>query len=147
MSYDLQAFLLPPGGDPEEALEALETDLDRPPTGEERDRMTRLAKALQATVASLEAGYPEDAIELSEDRFQVSVYANEAMISIPYWFDGAEAREVLAVALECARAIRETAGFVVWDPQLDRLLDERATVDELAEAYRSGREYVRGLDE
>lgn len=109
--------------------------------------MTRLAKALQATVASLEAGYPEDAIELSEDRFQVSVYANEAMISIPYWFDGAEAREVLAVALECARAIRETAGFVVWDPQLDRLLSERATVDELAEAYGSGREYVRGLDE
>lgn len=147
MSYDLQAFLLPPGGDPEEALEALESDLDRPPTGEERDRMTRLAKALQGAVASFEATYPGDAIELSEDRFQVSVYANEAMIAIPYWFDGAEARQVLAVALECARAIRDTAGFVVWDPQLDRLLDERATVEELAEAYASGREYVRGLDE
>ena len=101
MSYDLQAFPLAPGGDPEEVLEALETDVERPPTGEERDRMRRLATALVEAVPSFETGDRDDAIELSEDRFEVSVYANEAMVSIPYWLSSLAVGSGGGVGVRC----------------------------------------------
>lgn len=149
MSYDLQALRLSPGEDVEAALEELGADEDRAPTSEERDRMERIAAALEAAVPSLDRVEIEDAIELSEeeDRVQVSIDAGEAAISIPYWFDGSEAQEVLALALRCAHVLRETGGFAVWDPQLDRLVDQDTVVAELEQAYAVGREQVRTLEQ
>lgn len=148
MSYDLEAFPLPPGSDPEEALEALEEeeDVDRSPTEREREWMRGLAAALRAAAPELEAAELDDVVELSQERFEVSVFAGQAGIAIPYWFDGAEALEVLKLALGCASVLREAGGLAVWDPQLGSLLDEHTPVSRLAEAYAIGREQVRRLE-
>lgn len=136
MSYDLQALELAPGADVEEALEALE---ERAPTDEERHGMQRVASALQAAAGSLRRSDQQDLIELSDDRLDITLYADEAAISIPYWFSGSEADDVLAMALACARVLRDVGGFAVWDQQLDRLVDAGTTAVQMREAYDAGR--------
>ncbi len=147
MSYDLHAFRLPPGTDPEDALEALEGGAGDPPTGQERDWMRTLGDALAAAVPALERTELDDALELTDHHLQVNVYTDQAAISIPYWFDGEEAQTALAEALACARVLRETGELSVFDPQLDALIEPATPVEQLAEVYAQGREHVRRLGE
>lgn len=147
MSYDLHAFGLSPGSDPEHALEALEEAVFRAPSEQEREGMRHLAAALRAAVPALEPVELDDAIELSEEGFQVTVDATGGAISIPYWFDGDEARAVLDRALECARVLRHAGELAVWDPQLDALVEDHTPVEDLADAYAEGRRYAGRLDE
>ena len=137
MSYDLDAVRLPAGMAIEEfyesgAREELAED-DTPPTPGEREEMERLATALQAVDGSAERFDGDDVIDINDQFVQVSVYAKEAGISIPYHFDGPEAQAATSRALAYARVLREVGGYTIYDPQTEEVVDgSHSTLGEYA---------------
>jgi hypothetical protein len=125
MSYDLDAFPLPPGVSADEFVESggrerLAED-DSPASAEERSAMQRAAEALLAVDPSAERADGDGWIEINSEAMQVSLYAREAAISIPYW--GGDADAVMARAFEYARVLVQTLGYTVWDPQTGSVVD------------------------
>jgi hypothetical protein len=125
MSYDLDAFPLPPGVSAQEFVESGDREEhsadESPPTEAERAAMERAAEALLAVDPSAERTDGDDWIEINADAMQVSLYAHEAAISIPYW--GGDADAVMARAFEYARVLHQMLGYTVWDPQTDSVVD------------------------
>jgi hypothetical protein len=84
MSYDLEAYRLPPGADPATYEPDEDADL-RPPTPEERAAMARLADALHGVDPSAERYDDELFIEIdTAQAIQVSLYADSAGVTVPY---------------------------------------------------------------
>jgi hypothetical protein len=125
MSYDLDAFALPPGRSPEEFLESGDrerlADDDSPATAEERAAMERAAAALEAVDPGAERGDGDGWIQINAEATQVTLYAREAGIAIPYW--GGDADAVMERAFEYARVLSESLGWPVWDPQTGAVVD------------------------
>jgi hypothetical protein len=69
--------------------------------------MERTAAAL-LELDSAERFDDEEAIEITGEAVQVSLFAREAGVSIPYWFEGDEADAALERAFAYARVIAET---------------------------------------
>jgi hypothetical protein len=150
MSYDIDAFRVPPGRTAEEFLESGgREELDEsPPTAEERARMERVAAALQAIDPEAVRAEDEDFIEISTDALQVSVYAREAAVTIPYWFSGDDAEAVLARAFAYARVLEDEGGFTVSDPQTGAIVDfATLDLDAVARVYARGVQVVDDIRE
>jgi hypothetical protein len=128
MSYDLSAFPLPAGMSAAEYVEseAYESADDSPPTEEERAAMERAAAALMALDPSAERIDLEHDIEINADTVQISLFAREAGISVPYWYEGAEADAVMDRVFAYARVLAETLGYTVWDPQTATVVEAGA---------------------
>lgn len=121
MSYDLQAFRLPPGMDPE-AWIAGDERADEPPTPEQRRETERLVAAVLDHDLEGERFDDDDVIELDYDPIQISFFAGEVGLSMPYWFEGEEAEAMTARLFGFADVlIRE--GLTVWDPQADAVVE------------------------
>jgi hypothetical protein len=54
---------------------------------------------------------------------QITIRSNHVFISVPYWYQGKEARDVFDLVAAYTRAIAETAGYFVYDPQTDQSYD------------------------
>ncbi len=141
MSYDLSAFHLPPGADPS----TYEPDLDEePPTPEQRASMKRLAEAIAAVDAEAERHDGDDFIEFdTADAIQISLYADQAAISVPYWYEGERADAVMARIQHYAAVLTEVGGYTVWDPQTEEVV----TGPGAGHAYSAGVEAVKRLAE
>jgi hypothetical protein len=130
MSYDLDGFPLPPGRTAQEFIESGDrealADDDSNPTPEQRAAMERTAAALMEIDPSVERFEDDEAIELTGEAIQVSLFAREAGITIPYWFEGDEADAVLARAHAYARVIADTLGYTIFDPQTGEVVDTAA---------------------
>ena len=101
--------------------------------------MERVAAGLLALDPAAERFDGEGFIEISTDSMQVSVYAREAAITIPYWFSGDEAEPVLERAFAYARVLHDTGGFAVADPQTGEIVDfDDLDVDRVAALYARG---------
>src|SRR5262245_32061824 len=117
-----------------------------PPTAEAEVRKQRLARALIAENPELEPfefEYGEiarfDGISEEEARvryrhvelngpekgngIQITLYDDNASITIPYWHQPDAARLVFGEVWGYLRVLRESGGFFVYDPQLDRVVD------------------------
>jgi hypothetical protein len=88
-----------------------------------------------------------DAIEFSKEPIELLVHTGGASISLPYWFDGEAARDILELLLEYAALVREHLGLAVWDPQLEQWIDNGTTVADLEPIYAVGRDAVRRITE
>jgi hypothetical protein len=125
MSYDLDAFPLPPGVSAAEFLESgarerLAED-DSPPTDEQWAAMERAAEALLAVDPSAARGDGDGWIQINAEAMQVDVHPREAAVTVPYW--GGDADAVMARAFEYAKVLSETLGYAVWDPQTGEVVD------------------------
>ena len=54
---------------------------------------------------------------------QITLYDEYATVTVPYWHTGAKAQEVFEEIWEYLRVIRDKAEFVIFDPQVERILD------------------------
>lgn len=54
---------------------------------------------------------------------QITIFDNNVSIIVPYWYSGDKAREVFNKISEYAKIIRQTAGYFVYDPQIDKVFD------------------------
>jgi len=134
MSYDLFAFPLRPGEDPSEAYEGLHEE----ETIESDADMRALVDALVTAVPALtRSGGEDEEVELTSPELQLLVSAGSVAVSIPYW--SSLDRDVLRRRLErVTDTIRSATGFVVYDPQLERLLESGDDLDEVIGAVGAG---------
>jgi hypothetical protein len=131
VSWDLD--LVPPehGDDPHEWLEEAEID----------------AEAARGHVEALERRFPdferfgpsEFGYELSMPEssglpLQVGLYGTHASITVAYWDLGERTEELAERLVGVASALHEETGWVVYDPQDDRVVG----LDELADVFGAG---------
>lgn len=149
MSYDLHGFRVPPGMSVEayyedEERESAVLDEDPTPSAEERAEMERLAAALLASAPRLERTDHADVIELvTPDAIQVSLFRQEAAITVPYWYQGDKADDILIELYELAEVITRESGFAFYDPQTG----EEVSGPGSAAAYGSGFEATQRIAE
>jgi hypothetical protein len=152
MSYDLDLFRAPPHGDPLEAARASyeggEAVGPLEPDSGWRERMQAAAAALTEADFSLEAerageGTDDERIELNGPEegsgLQVLIFASAAYVHLPFWHTGEDARQAWEQAWMLLRVLQRETGWLVYDPQLDRMLD----LDADAAAVEA--EYARGV--
>ena len=78
----------------------------------------------------IELNGPEDG-----NGIQVVLHDDSATIAVPYWHLGAQANAVFEEIWEYLRVIKDVAGYVAYDPQLDRILDLERDLKETLNAY------------
>lgn len=123
MSYDIELFPVPDGVDP------VEHHHRQPLARSEPD--PHLAQRLGPLIEQLGQQLPHadrfespSHIELSDDRgIQVSLFANAAAVTVAYWHDGEKAETCIELAYLCAHTIHRHTGYIIYDPQLDRVID------------------------
>ncbi|MDQ3632039.1 MAG: hypothetical protein M3417_12370 [Actinomycetota bacterium] len=123
MSYDLIGVRPHVGESVAEAVERLEEFEDASPSPQARAEIKRIAAALLDidTSAHLHEDSDERTMELSPDRFQVSVFEHEAAITIPYWTSGTDDASLDAVA-PYIEVLRSAGGFVIFDLQTEEVV-------------------------
>lgn len=148
MSYDIFCYKSKSGmPDEEEANLVIETDGDKWAVKEkDESRKIALVKALKkinprlqafdfdyGEIANLTATTIEEAknkfshIELNSSEgdlaVQLIIYDNHVYINVPYWYQGEKATLLFEELSSYINVIRETAGYLVYDPQEGRAYD------------------------
>jgi hypothetical protein len=54
---------------------------------------------------------------------QITIFGETVSITVPYWYSGEKANEVLKNINEYAKVIRQTVGYFAYDPQTDKVFD------------------------
>ncbi|GIF77209.1 hypothetical protein [Asanoa siamensis] len=132
MSYDLT--FLPKTDDQswEEAMAAAEEaeDGDAPSA----QVWAELLAAARQELGEVEVFESEDSYELDHEPsgIQLSYYAGEAAISVPYWHRAERARAVVDSIYRLGAAVERLTGLRGFDPQLELPLTEAAARHDLA---------------
>jgi len=123
----------------EEALEAIEVRAmekepwDSPASEAMRSEWNRIADLLLECNPGMSKFESTNSLELTDENtgLQVSLYASEADISVPYQHAGDTAQEIMALARKLALILEKETGLVGYDGQLGRrFLDTPRTSQE-----------------
>ncbi len=163
MSYDLLLFPRREGEDPESTARALLADESEeinpgPVVPEKEQRKEAVKMALQAANPRLEQ-FPfdyqeiakEEGITLAEAKvryrhielngpedgngIQITLFDDSASVTVPYWHQGKAAETVFQEIAQYLRAIQATAGYFVYDPQLEQVIDPVADLEDATTTY------------
>lgn len=136
MSYDL--IFVPKAEDQtwDDALEAVEEaaeedDGDGPPSAEVWGRVLLAAGKVLGEV-SVFAGASNYEMDHQPTGIQVSYYAQEAAITVPYWYRGDDARAIVETIYRLGQVVQAETGLPGYDPQVELPLAEAAAQPQLA---------------
>ncbi|MEZ5980249.1 MAG: hypothetical protein R3F34_18835 [Planctomycetota bacterium] len=155
MSYDLVLFRPRPGETVEQARSRAlappdidPADPDALPFGPLDADVDSLVTGLVGAVSNLERFDAPGLVELTEPSlgFQITFMGSVIHVSIPFWYDGAEAVEVLATVGRALDTLHRTGGYAVHDSQSEKLLDGSDGYRIDAASYEVGRAVVRDLE-
>ena len=75
--------------------------------------------------------------DLGDDSFgvQIQLFDDEAALTIPYWHEGAKAEACFAQVWEIIGVICHETGYAIFDPQMDRTLNEGENFDAALQTY------------
>lgn len=163
MSYDIYLLKLEQGEPIDKAIERIFSEESEEinhglPNPEKERQKQRLAAELIKKNADLEIfrfGYKEIAatygiseeearikyrhIELNgpEDGsgIQITLYDDSATVTVPYWYKGEKARATLEEVWEYLKIIQREAGYFVYDPQLEVVLDLSSDFSKVMSPY------------
>jgi len=162
MSYDLYFFKPLDGESVDEAYERLFDESgevgEGPITPDKESLKERLASALISSGSGLEKFQFDYAslaksLKLSEEEarrqwrhieinspedgngIQITIEDDSASIAIPYWHQGSDARAAFEEIWGYAKVLEKEAGYVAYDPQLERPIDISSDLDEVIETY------------
>jgi hypothetical protein len=154
MSYDFMMFVLPTDMTVHEVLDAIEKNIDAPNFFDEKGK--QLSRAIANTLRGknptldwqpyTQANY--ELIELNEsgdedlDGIQISIFPNEIGVTVPYWHEGERARQVFLKIWDYLKIIEEMTAYVIYDPQLGRVIDLTVDFNEVLTRYDGGVAYV-----
>jgi hypothetical protein len=172
VSYDLYAIPVGAGEDPADALDAAmeAEDGEITWTDEQVARAERLAASLQALNPRLERFIFDQAeiakalgvtaaearaqwrhIELNppvgDSPIQVTIHADHASLTMPYWYTGERARATICEALRYLAVLEREAGWTIFDPQVERVLDLTGDLDQVVSAYEVGSRHVEQISQ
>ena len=123
MSFDLYFLSKRADQSWEDALDALEDDAeaDAPLSASDLELWRRLEGGLRAVLPELEVFEGERERELTDERtgIQVSLFPGELSLSVPYWYSGPEADQLVDLLRRVASIIERESGLIAYDPQAD----------------------------
>jgi hypothetical protein len=76
-------------------------------------------------------------------RLRFTFFGEDAVIALPYWYDGPVARMAATMAFRFAHAVAEETGLSAYDPQLRMPLAEMS-LERFVSGYLTGREQSLG---
>jgi hypothetical protein len=143
MSFDLSMFEVRAG----ESVDAARERITEPaPATPERERLRRetVAALLEhdpaLDVFESEEGAPLTELTSLDDSkpAQVTLYGDQAFITIPYWHSGEEAKTTMAAVWRLVEIIHERTGWILYDEQEGRQVDIAAGPEQLVGGYEYG---------
>lgn len=156
MSYDI--YLLSPedARDPESSVERLDEAVG-PGDEAQQARKKRLAEALVAENSALEVfefdhhaiavelkttldearrAYSHIELSVPKTGIQITIFANWASVTVPYWHAGPAAEPVFAEVHRATALLVSQGGYRIYDPQIEQVVDDLSEVlDEVIWAY------------
>ncbi|MEH0821490.1 MULTISPECIES: hypothetical protein [unclassified Micromonospora] len=132
MSFDL--IFVPRSDDQswDDALDAAEeAESDERPRAEAWARLVAAARQVLGEVSVFEGAHN---YELTHEPtgIQISYYADEAGITVPYWYRGEDARVIVTALYQLGEAVQKVTGLPGYDPQLELPLSDAVAQPELA---------------
>jgi hypothetical protein len=133
MSFDLTFVRKSADQSWDEALEAMEAETDGAPDARAWAGIVDDARRILGEIELHEGG---EYFELDHEPtgIQLSLYAGEAAITVPYWYSGEQARLIVGTLYQLAAVIEEHTGLSGYDSQVDLPIAEAAQRPELASA-------------
>lgn len=133
MSFDLTFVRKSADQSWDDALNAAEDETDGVPDARAWGRIIDDARQILGVIDLHEGG---DYFELDHEPtgIQVSLYADEAAVTVPYWYKGAQAQEIVRTLYRLAAVIEEHTELSGYDEQADLPVAEAAERPELAAA-------------
>jgi hypothetical protein len=146
VSYDIYFLRREPGQSWEDAMDALEEqaeDDEAPSRPVQWDQVVSGVREVLGDVAVAE-GPSNWEIDDETTGVQVSCFAGEWSITVPYWWDGERAEAIAGYLRAIAGIIHDATGLDAYDPQVGKEITSgewtqgRATVvfDQVAESFR-----------
>ena len=160
MSYDFKLFRPRAGQDPNIPARADSNGLPTTPADPKKEALKRqVADALIAHNSQLEVfqfHYEEIAkfrnISIDEahlkyrhleingpaedgNGIQITLFDDEASVTVPFWHEGEQAAETFREIWSYLEIIFREAGYLVYDPQLDRVFDPSKDFDNALSSY------------
>ena len=156
MSYDI--YLLSPedADEPESAVERL-AEPAGPGDAAQEVRKKRLAEALVAenpaleifefdhqaiaaelktTVEEARRTYSHIEVNAPKTGIQITIFANAATVTVPYWHAGSAAEPVFAEIQRATALLASQGGYRIYDPQIEQVVDDLSDIlDEVIWAY------------
>jgi hypothetical protein len=157
LSYDLKFFRVPDGSAPQAAyqqlIEAEETEIvnssgDRPVSDSERQQMENVATALKAwrpEFEQFESERPLTWIELDDEQLalQLVITANAVDATVAYFDE--RVSEIMDTLIGCSKVLADVAGYIAYDPQLDRPVTAADRNDLIAQYKRIDHSMLRSI--
>jgi len=160
MSYDFRLFKRRAG---EDALVTARADSDgfptTPPDPQKEARKRRVADALIARNAQLHVfQFDYDAVANSQkisvedarlkfrhlelngpeedcNGIQITLFDDEASVTVPFWHEGEKAADTFREIWSYLEIISREGGYLIYDPQIDRVLEPSAGLDDALSCY------------
>jgi hypothetical protein len=157
MSYDFRLFL------PQSGVDALVTAQvepreSGPPVPAKEARKRAIVEALMKADPALEVfqfGFDEIAksqnirVDEAKVRFrhlelngpedgpgiQITLFDDDASLTVPYWHTDKKAKAVFAQIWEYLKVIQRVAGYQIYDPQMECIMDSESTLERAAKCY------------
>lgn len=170
MSYDFRLFLPQPGVNPLVTAEVEPDDeADEinpgPPVPAKETRKESIAAALMKANPALKVfqfGFDEIArfqsitveeakvrhrhMELNDPEdtngIQITLLDDAAWLTVPYWHKDKKAKAVFSEIWEYLKVIQTVAGYQVYDPQLECIIDLASDLDKARKRYTGVVEYI-----
>nr|WP_319395939.1 hypothetical protein [uncultured Desulfobacter sp.] len=165
MSYDIYLYAPIPGKDHTDTIDYYlngeEEDINPGPPDEASEaKKKRIANSLISfnndfeifcfgfdEIAKIENISIEDAkikyrhLEINEsddgNGIQITVYDNSATVTVPYWHTGETAKEIFEKIFEYLQIIQEESGYIIYDPQIESIIDLNEHCEVLLNKYAS----------
>ncbi len=160
MSYDFRLFQRKAGEDPLVTAHADSDGLPTTPPDPQKEALKhRVADALIARNPRLEIfQFDYDAVAKTlrvsvEDArlkyrhlelngpsdgtngIQITLFDNEASVTVPFWHDGDKAADTFREIWNCLEIISREAGYLIYDPQVDQIIEPSAGFDAALARY------------
>lgn len=131
MSYDLLFLPRARGQSWPDALAALDAGSGegvgsgRPLPAEDVERWERLLPRVRELLGRAEELRAGDVRELTSDQTGLQLIMRPGLLtlSVPFWYEGEAAVDIMRIAYDVAAAVRDETGMEGWDPQLEEPVD------------------------
>ncbi|GGN63283.1 hypothetical protein GCM10010112_22400 [Actinoplanes lobatus] len=134
MSYDLTFLAKSDDQDWEDALEALEEEQGDDGGSPDRAAWDRIVADAREFLGDVELYEDGSYLELDHEAtgIQLSLYAREAGIAVPYWYSGQDAERIVALIYRLGLVVERHTGLAGYDGQVGLGVAEAAGQPELA---------------
>lgn len=123
VSFDLYFLARDSGQSWDDAMAKLEDSAESTRPLDDADLATweRVKAAVTSVLPAAEEFAVETNRELNDDAtgIQLSMFAGELSLTVPYWYTGPNAGWIVEVLREVAASVEEATGLTAYDPQAD----------------------------